>query len=296
MIRSMTGFGRGEAADLTRQVAAEIRSVNHRYSEISVRLPRRYLFAEDMVKKLVRNAIGRGNTEVYLTITSEAEEDAAVSVNIGAARQYFKGFRRLQSEFDVAGDITLELMASMPDVMKPNPGHVEEEPVARLIREATAAALEQFDQMRQLEGSGLAVDIAGRLRIIGRLLDVIEERAPQLSAQYAARLRERISELLGSGQEAPEERIALETAVLADKCNITEEIVRLRSHLRQFDQMIAGSHPSGPTGKKLDFLVQEMNREANTIGSKANDLKITDQMLEIKSEIEKIREQIQNIE
>jgi uncharacterized protein (TIGR00255 family) len=292
----MTGFGRSEESDGVRTLSAEIRSVNHRYSEISVRLPRRYAFAEDSVKKMVRERIARGKTDVYLSVVSEAEEDAAVLVNLAAARQYFKGFRRLQKELDLSGNITIELLASMPDVMKPVATEMDEESAVLILRRTVSAALDRFDAMRAREGKELAEDLTERIATIGGLIEEIEGRAPALTALYAAKLKDRITELLGGGHEAPEERIALEVAIFADKSNITEEIVRMRSHLAQFGEILGPKTPAGAVGKKLDFLVQEMNREVNTIGSKANDLKITSQMLEMKSEIEKIREQVQNIE
>ena len=295
MIKSMTGFGRGESSDGDRTVSMEIRSVNHRYSEIGVRISRRYSFAEDAVKKLVRERISRGKTDVSANVVCETEEDAAVAVNLAAARQYFKGFRQLQNELDVSGEITLEMLSAMPDVMKQAHENRDEEGIMALISAAAVEALDRFDEMRAAEGEKLREDIEERGALIGELLSRIEDRAPELTEIYAEKLRERIGQLMGSGQEAPEERIALEAALFADKSNITEEIVRLRSHLQQLGIITSGK-TYVPAGKKLDFLLQEMNREANTIASKANDLNITNHMLEMKSEIEKIREQAQNIE
>jgi uncharacterized protein (TIGR00255 family) len=295
MIRSMTGFGRGEASDGVRTATAEIRSVNHRYGEISVKLPRRYGFAEDAVKRAARAGIARGKTDVSVGIVSEADSDAAVAVNGAAARQYFKGLRELQKSFDVTGEISLELLAGMPDVFRPAPEGIDEDAALAVMTAAVTAAVSNLNLMREAEGAALAADILARADAIERASYIIEEKSRDLPAAYAEKLQARIDELLGKGgAPAPEERIALEVAVFADKSDVTEEIVRLRSHLAQLREMVGDQ--TEPVGKKLDFLVQEMNREANTIGSKANDADITRTMLEIKSEVEKIREQVQNIE
>jgi uncharacterized protein (TIGR00255 family) len=237
--------------------------------------------------------------EITVSITSNAEAESAVSVNMAAARQYFKAFRELQREFDISGDVTLGLLASQPDIMKSSGEELEEAPIAEVIINAVTAAAADLNRMRALEGKKLADDLRGRGDRIGELLDIIEGRAPLLTGIYAAKLRDRVAELTAASTDASatEDRIALETAIFADKSNITEEIVRLRSHITQLGNMLGEDREdTAPVGKKLDFLVQEMNRETNTIGSKANDLKITEIMIEMKSEIEKIREQIQNIE
>ena len=296
MIKSMTGFGRGEATDGARTVSAEIKSVNHRYSEIGVRISRRYSFAEELIKKMVRKRISRGKTDVFVSVPGETEDDAAIAVNIPAARQYFKGLRQLQNELDVSGDITLELLATMPEVLKPSHESMDEDAITAVITSAVNEALDRFDEMRTSEGRKLQEDIEKRAALIGDRLNEIEKRAPELPVLYACKLKERMEQLLGSGNEFPEERLALEAAIFADRSNITEEIVRLRSHLEQLGIIVAGDDKGSPAGKKLDFLLQEMNRETNTIGSKANDLALTNLMLDIKSEIEKIREQIQNLE
>ncbi|MDR0356912.1 MAG: YicC family protein [Clostridiales Family XIII bacterium] len=296
MIKSMTGFGRGEASDGVRTVTVEIRAVNHRYGEFTVKAPRRYAFVEEAVKKLARAEMRRGKAEISINAMSVAEEESAVFVNSAAAKQYFKGLRELQSSFDVCGDITLELLASLPDVMKSAPSDLDEESIIRVVSSATTNALRTFNDMRASEGAALASDLIARANLIDDLLQKIDARAPELPALYAERLRDRIAELMNAGApDLPQERLAQEVAIFADRSNITEEIVRLRSHIAQL-RRILNEDAGGPAGKKLDFLVQEMNREANTIGSKANDLKITECMLDMKSEIEKIREQVQNIE
>jgi uncharacterized protein (TIGR00255 family) len=301
----MTGYGRGEASDGVRTVTAEIRAVNHRYGEFSVKLPRRYAFAEDGVRQTVRARIARGKVDVTISVFSSVDEESAVVVNTAAARQYFKGLRALQKDFDVTGGITIELLANLPDVMKASASALDEAAILQVVNAATRAAADNLDAMRVAEGAKLAEDLSARAGVIEVILAVIEERSSALPALYAERLRDRVSEILNKGgvdvpgvldSEAFHERIALEAAVFADKSNITEEIVRLRSHLGQLRSLLYGEDQGRPVGKKLDFLVQEMNRETNTIGSKANDLKVTQQMLDIKSEVEKIREQVQNVE
>ncbi|MDR1042638.1 MAG: YicC family protein [Clostridiales Family XIII bacterium] len=298
MIKSMTGFGRGEASDDVRQVTVEIRSVNHRYGDVTVKLPRRYAFAEEAVKRSVRTGVSRGKTDVMISVLSAAEEDSAIFVNTAVAKQYFKGLRDLQKSLDVSGEISLELLAGMPDVFRPVAGDIDESAELGVIIAAVDAAMVNFNEMRAVEGAELAADMSERADAIERTTYEIEKQSKGLPEVYAERLKTRIKELLGKsgGIDVAEDRIVVEAAMFADKSDVTEEIVRLRSHLEQLREML-GEKADGPAvGKKLDFLIQEMNREANTIGSKANDLGVTRMMLEIKNEVEKIREQVQNIE
>lgn len=293
MIKSMTGFGRGESSDGKRNVVCEIRSVNHRYADIYIKLPKRYTFAEEAIKKEVRKIIKRGKVEVYLMIDNLTEEDFTIRLNSAAARQYYENLVAMKEEFHLQDEVTLELLAGMPDVLKTIPDVEDEEEVRDSILKAVRAAAENMDRMRCAEGEKLRRDLDMRGDLILELLEKIEIQAPEVGKQYAAKLKERIKELLGDTMEMPEDRILMEAAIFADKANITEEMVRLHSHIQQLHEILASDQTSG---KKLDFLVQEMNREANTIGSKANDLGITSAVLEIKSEVEKIREQVQNIE
>jgi uncharacterized protein (TIGR00255 family) len=294
----MTGYGRGEASDGVRTATCEIKSVNHRYGEFTIKMPRRYGFAEDAVNQAVRAEVARGKVEVTLNLTSSSEDESAVSVNLAAANQYYKGLSDLKDEFGLSDAISLALIAGMPDVLKASSDKVDEEAITAVLISAALQAVENFNKMRATEGAKLADDLTERAGTIEQLLAQIDERAPELTGIYQERLQSRIGELLAKGGYSDvnaQERIALEVAVFADKSNITEEIVRQRSHLSQLRTILSGKD-SQPAGKKLDFLVQEMNREANTIGSKANDLKITDLMLDMKSEVEKIREQVQNLE
>ena len=269
MIKSMTGFGRGEYSDGKRNVTAEIRTVNHRYSDINVKMPKRYSFAEEGIKNIVRNKIRRG-------------------------KQYIDNPKELKTLYGLDGEIDIRLVSSMPDVMKAVPDVENEDEVAEVIGKAVMSATDNLDKMRAAEGAKLADDLLMRGELIRGIVKKIETRAPMVVKDYTEKLYNRIRELTDGAVEVPEDRILMEAAVFADKSNITEELVRLDSHMMQLGNILSSG--DGPVGKKLDFLVQEMNREANTIGSKSNDLEITSLMLETKSEIEKIREQVQNIE
>lgn len=294
MIKSMTGFGRSEYTDGKRNITVEIKSVNHRYSDISIKMPRRYGFAEDKVKNAVKERIRRGKVDVSIMVENITENDVNIKLNTMIAKQYYENLLELRKEFSVEGDITLQFLAGLPDVMKAIPDVEDEEEITKAILIPVAEAAANLEKMRAVEGEKLAEDLIAKGRSIRSILDKIAERAPQVSIDYTARLRERITELIGGSIEVPEDRILVEAAIFADKCAIDEEITRLGSHLIQLENIVTKS--TQPDGKKLDFLVQEMNREANTIGSKAQDIAITKLVVDLKSEIEKIREQIQNIE
>lgn len=293
MIKSMTGFGRGEYNDGKRNIIVEIKSVNHRYSDISVKMPRRYSFVEDKIKNTVKEKIKRGKVDVSVMVENLTENDVHISLNTMLAQQYYDNLRSLQETFGVSGEITLSMLAGMPDVLKAIPDVDDEEEMTRCILQPVREAAANLEAMRSVEGEKLAADLLMRGGLIKDLVDQIEERADLVPKAYTEKLRDRIKELLAGNVTVPEDRILVEAAIFADKCNITEELTRLRSHMDQMRSIIENS--SQPDGKKLDFLVQEMNREANTIGSKANDIQITSLMLQIKAEIEKIREQVQNI-
>jgi uncharacterized protein (TIGR00255 family) len=273
-----------------------MRAVNHRYAEFAIRLPRKYSFAEDSVRKTLRVQIKRGKVDVSVQVETIAGEDMALAVNFAVASQYVKAVRALRDEFGLAGEVTVEMLASQPEVLSAGTVAADEESALNVIGEAVRAAIKNFNEMRKLEGEKLSSDLLDRVKICRNIVGEIELRAPELAQLYADKLRNRIDELTSlAGTSALDERIALETAVMADKSNITEELVRLQSHLSQIEGILLGAD-SEPAGKRLDFLMQEMNRETNTIGSKANDLKITNLMLDLKCEVEKIREQVQNLE
>jgi len=294
MIKSMTGFGRGEYADDKRGVVVEIRAVNHRYSDINVKMPRRYSFAEEPIKALVKNVAPRGKIDVSIIVDSVGEDETNVRLNLPVAKQYHDNLMRLKSELNLHGEVSLSLLAGMPDVIRAVAEVEDEQAILKSLSEPVIQAVENLDAMRIEEGAKLTEDILYRGELIAEIAGEVEEYAPGVVETYAAKMKDRIAELLGNGSAVPEDRILLEAAVFADKSNITEELVRLKSHIAQLRNIIATARE--PVGKKLDFLVQEMNREANTMGSKANDIAITNRVLNLKSEIEKIREQIQNIE
>ncbi len=294
MVRSMTGFGRSEYSDNKRNITVEIKSVNHRYSDITVKMPRRYSFAEEKVKQAVKNRLTRGKVDVSINVENITENDIDIRLNELVAAQYYQNLSELKEKFSLKGDISLELLAGMPDVLKAVPSVEDEEEICTAILKPVDEASFNLEKMREAEGERLAEDLMTKADKIKIILDMIETRCPEVTKEYMVKIQERIIELIGSSVEIPEDRILVEAAIFADKSAVDEEITRLNSHLIQLKSILTGDE-SG-IGKKLDFLVQEMNREANTIGSKANDIEITNNMLEIKAEIEKIREQVQNIE
>ena len=294
MIKSMTGFGRGEYRGEKGSVVCEVKSVNHRYLDVNVKMPRRYNFAEDAVRRTVKDMIRRGKVEVGFQVETFTDDDVQVDFNEALAKKYQYGLSALAEKLGRSSEaVSIEYLASLPDVMTVVPRTGDEEEMTAAMVKAAAEALSAHAKMREIEGAKLAEDLIARGDAVLGMVDVIEARGPEMAKEYVDRMRQRIHELLDGQAEIPEERIALEAAMFADKSNITEEIVRLRSHVSQLGQILRSENPEG---KKLDFLIQEMNREANTIGSKANDLAITSKMLDIKNEVEKIREQVQNIE
>ena len=294
MIKSMTGFGRSEYSDGKRNITCEIKSVNHRYSDITVKMPRRYSFAEDKIKQAVKSKLARGKVDVSINVENVTENDVVIKLNQLAAKQYYDNLKELKENFDLSGDIDLELLATMPDVLKAVPDVDDEEELTKAILIPVAEASANLESMRAIEGQRLADDLITKGETIKAILDQIEERSPLVVKDYMDKLRARIAELLDGAAEIPEDRILTEAAIFADKCAIDEEITRLNSHLLQLKSILTGSEST--VGKKLDFLVQEMNREANTIGSKCQNSEIAHVVVDLKSEIEKIREQIQNIE
>lgn len=294
MIKSMTGFGRGEFTDGKRNITVEIKSLNHRYSDINIRMPRRYSFVEDHIKKEIKEFAKRGKIDVSIMVENIKESDITVKLNEPIAAQYIENLNRLQNIFEIDGEVDIRLIAGLPEVFKQIPDVEDEEAIKIAVLTPVRQAAENLDRMRRIEGEELAEDLLYRGNYILDIVTRIEEKAEDVPKEYAEKLKTRIEELLEGSVEVPEDRILLEAAMFADKCNITEELTRLKSHMVQLEKIITAG--KGSDGKKLDFLVQEMNREANTIGSKANNIDITNMMLQIKAEIEKIREQVQNIE
>lgn len=296
MVKSMTGYGRGIYSDEQRSITVEIKAVNHRYCDISVKMPRRYSFAEEKIKAAAKEVLMRGKIEIGVSIDNFGKSETDVNLNLDAAKRYYDALTELGQNFNLSGDgqISLSLLAGMTDVLMTVLAAEDEEEFVRELMTALGEALTGISEMRAVEGEKLAADILKRAAIMENTKNAIAERAPKIEVEYKERLHTRINELLDGSVEISEERLALEAAVFADKSNITEELVRLGSHIDQLRSFINSEEEA--VGKKIDFLVQEMNREANTIGSKANDMEITSRMLELKAEIEKIREQVQNIE
>ncbi len=294
MMKSMTGFGRGEYTDGKRIVTAEIKSVNHRYCDIIVRMPRRYAFAEESIRNVVKRTVRRGKAEVSIVIENVSSDDADINLNAELALKYRDSLLKLRDALGLEDEIRLEYIASLPDVFKTVPAGDDEEEISHALCTAAERAAKSHDIMRIAEGERLTEDILTRSGLISDMLDEIKVRSPMAVEEYTIKLKERIAELMDGNAAVAEERILMEAAVFADKADVTEETVRLESHIGQLENIVEKS--SQPDGKRLDFLVQEMNREANTIGSKANDIEIIDRVLDMKSEIEKIREQVQNLE
>ena len=292
MIYSMTGYGRAARLIDGRDISVEIRSVNHRFFEFSARLPRSMNYLEEKLKALVHASVSRGKVDLNLSLLSLEEPSAQVLLNRPLAEGYLSALRALGKELDVADDITLSSLARFHDIFVLRKSEVDEDALGEAVQSVAAEALAQYMEMRAAEGEKLRQDVAARLELILFHLGQVEERYPAIVEGYRTRLMQRLTELL-DGQQIDEQRILTEAAIFAEKTAVAEETVRLRSHIAQLGEFLAGGQP---VGRKLDFLVQEMNREANTIGSKAQDMAVAKLVVEIKSEIEKIREQIQNIE
>ena len=292
MIRSMTGFGRAQGVLGGKDITVEIRSVNHRYFEFSARLPRAYSWLEEKLKGVAQGAASRGKVEVSLLIQTVEGSDAQVVVNTALAREYVEALRELGRELDLPDDLSLSAVARFGEIFTLRRAPDDEEEVQANVLAVAAQAAERFSQMRRAEGEKLREDILGRLISIEERVAQVEERSPQTVAEYRQKLTARMEELLGKAA-VEEQRILAEAAIVADRWAVDEETVRLRSHIAQLRSIL--DTPEA-VGRKLDFLVQEMNREANTIGSKAQDVRIAQVVVDIKSEIEKIREQVQNIE
>ncbi len=292
MIKSMTGFGRGENSQDGKEFTVEIKTVNHRYSDVFIRMPRQIGFLEDKVRELVGKAVSRGKIDVYITYSNYSDDAKLVTLDEGLAKTYISATQSLRDKFALKDDITVSLISRYPDVLKVEQAQEDEELLWSLLKTAVVKALDALIKMREVEGEGLRNVLLDRADYIDSIVEEIAKRAPEIPKEYKLKLTTRIKELLDQ-QPIDENRLATEVAVFADRCSIDEELVRLASHIGQLREALSIDQP---VGRKLDFLVQEMNREINTIGSKANDLSITKNVVEVKSEIEKIREQIQNIE
>ena len=292
MVRSMTGFGRGAAQSDDYSIALEMKAVNHRFLEISCRLPKQLLSMEDALKKRLQQSISRGKLDVFVTFERTGEKNAALKVDKDLALAYYNALVEVASACGLAPQINLRDVTSCSGVVTLDTPEDDEEEIASLLQTAAAEASANMLSMQQQEGAALAADLNSRLDLIAERLQVIRSAAPQVVADQKARLEQRLSELL-SAVPVDEARLANELAIFADRVDITEELTRLASHMEQFRQTLASGEPAG---RKLNFIQQEMLRETNTIGSKSSALSINSLVIEVKSELEKIREQIQNIE
>lgn len=292
MVKSMTGYGRHESVLHGRTLVIELKSVNNRYLDCNVRLPRVYVCAEDGVQRRVKAAISRGKVDVYVNIENNTEEAVSVTLNQPVAAGYMEALRTMADTFGLEPNVSIDLLAKFPDVFKVDKVPEDLEELTADIHAVTEEALRDFDAMRSREGEKLEADLLGRLVTLENFTHQVEQRSPQTVADYRARLTAKLQEVLADRQ-LDESRVLTEAAIFADKVAVDEETVRLHSHIAQFREMLDGG---SPIGRKLDFLIQEMNRETNTIGSKCNNLEISTIVVNMKAEIEKIREQVQNIE
>ena len=291
-MKSMTSYGRGEAVLHGRSITVELRSVNNRYLDCTVKLPRIYVFAEEAVKAAIQKRIARGKVDVFITIGPSETGDVSISVNRPVADGYYAALCTLRDLYHLRDDISVSLLSRFQDVFLVEKAKEDLEAVAADFCTVLELALDDFEAMRIREGARLCQDIRARAGTIASLTGQVEARAPGIVADYRAKLTARMEEILQNTQ-IEESRILTEAAIFADKVAVDEETVRLRSHLSQLEQML---EQGGPVGRKLDFLIQEFNREANTIGSKCSDIETASYVVDIKAEIEKIREQIQNLE
>ena len=292
MVKSMTGYGRAVETVNGREFTVELRSVNNRYLDCTVKLPRALSFAEDAVKQAVKGAISRGKVDVFISVRSEGAEDVKITLNTAMVEGYLGAMHQMAKDYGIREDISVGLLSRMPDVFTVDKPEVDEEQLLADLLSVVNQALERFDAMRSAEGRALENDLRSRGQTILSLVEQVEAGSGQTVADYRTRLENKLKEVLAN-TAIDESRILTEAAIFADKIAVDEETVRLRSHLDQMNNMLT---TGGAIGRKLDFLLQEMNRESNTIGSKCSDVRMARIVVDIKAELEKIREQTQNIE
>lgn len=292
MVFSMTGYGRSEKESEQQKVLIEMKAVNHRYCDVVLKIPKKMAMFEDRMKKMVKAKINRGRVEIYMNFEEQRGEDFVVSPNYAVLDQYKAALEDIKGKYNISRDFDLNLLTRFQDVFSIEYKEIDEEAIWTLVESAVSEALNSLVEMRQIEGNKLLEDINGRILTIKSIIKKLEERSPEIVVLHKAKMKDRISELL-EDIELDESKLAQEVAYFADKTSITEELVRLDSHL---DQLANIFNEEKSIGRKLDFLLQEINREINTIGSKSPDVDISNYVIELKSEFEKIREQIQNIE
>lgn len=297
MVKSMTGYGRGEATAEGRHVLFEIKSVNHKFFECNVKLPRAYLFLEDKLRAYVQGRVSRGKVDLFLQVETLEEPEVRVTVNHSLADAYVSAFQELKERYALSDNLSLSHLLRCPDLLVVEKAPEDEDGLWQVVLQAAEPAVTSFLQMRETEGARLSEDLLEKIARIEAMVAQIEEITPETVAEYRERLYAKIQELLGD-RSIDEQRVLTEVAVFADKVAVDEETVRLKSHIKQLREFLTGGGQTDgqPIGRKLDFLIQEMNREANTIGSKSVNSKIAYIVVDLKSEIEKIREQVQNIE
>lgn len=292
MLNSMTGYGRYEQIDEKRKIVIDIRSVNHRYSDVSVKLPRAYAYLEDKIREYVLSRISRGKVDVFLYIENYCSDDKAIVLDEALCENYYSLLLQMKEKCGIASEITISDMTQFSDIFVTKHMDEDKEEAWNMVLSCLAPAMEDFLTMRRSEGERMRLDLKEKASNISALTEQVEALSARVTEEYARKLKERMTELLDEFQ-ADEGRILTEVGILADRVCINEELVRLKSHFVELDNILEQQEP---VGRKLDFLVQELNRETNTIGSKANDKDITKLVVEMKSEIEKLREQIQNVE
>lgn len=292
MIKSMTGFGRSEIANEDRKITVEMKSVNHRYCDISIKMPKKLSFYEAAIRNLLKQSIGRGKIDVYITYEDYTENNICVKYNADLAREYYNNLEKMSKEFGIENDIRVSTLSRFPEVFTLEEQTIDEKELWGFIEEAVNIALKQFIETRIVEGENLKKDIVTKLDGMLKFVEYIEERSPEIVTDYRNKLTAKVNELLGD-TKIDESILATEVTIYADKICVDEETVRLKSHIKNMKETL---NESDNVGRKLDFIAQEINREANTILSKANDLSVTNVAIDLKTDIEKVREQIQNIE
>ena len=292
MLKSMTGYGRVKVENDLREITVELRSVNHRYLDLNIKVPRIYGYLEEMVSKQAQAAIARGKVDIFVSVRAKEGADIRVSPNMAVIQGYVDAIRKVSETYGLSDEATALSLLRLPDAMEQSKEEADADQLKAEVSAVLDQALTEYNAMREKEGARLVEDVTYRAGLIAQSVDYVEQRSPDCVEEYRQRIAARMTEIL-DGTELAQQRILQEAALYADKVNVTEEIVRLRSHLAQLETMLKSP---AAIGRKLDFLVQEMNRETNTIGSKANDFQIAKTVVDMKAEIEKIREQIQNLE
>ena len=293
MTKSMTGFGRGECSNENYHLKIEIKTVNHRYNDISIKMPRHMNYAEESMKKIVKEKISRGKVDVYVNLEYIDGAPIDIKADLNLARSYKDTLEEINRELSLSGDIRINNVLSLSDIIKTERKEIDEESLWEVVEGSLNMAVDDIMSMKAREGVELEKDMISHLKEIETILNLVEKRSPVVVTEYKEKLNVRINDLLDKDINVDEEKLSQEVAYFADKSNINEEIIRLKSHIKQFEKILAEEET---VGRKLDFLIQEMNREINTIGSKANDIEISTSVVNIKAEIEQIREQVQNVE